>query len=278
MDCVFCCPCVCEMCMKMNLTQSQSLWMTLILTVYMQLFLVIGSICFFFGCAVWFISDLKAWIVIVITLRCFIFVTVFTFENLSPSCAVRCALVILTGCIFSGAFADKKVLWVHFKGKRVSLWWSLISRLGFEVQIGAVFLTVSYIFCLFPRQYYLFKRPHLSLGQTFSQLLISALQINACVGPRCVFLSSPCAHPSQQMNCVSVTAEITTTYVRKTWLTWGKVHPGTLLWICDTSDLMSLMISVNVSWYFAVKTLPDRLQVTAVSAPPLVICVISSLQ
>lgn len=43
-----------EMCMLMNLTQSLSLWMTLILIVYMQLFLVIvftGLICFS-GCVV----------------------------------------------------------------------------------------------------------------------------------------------------------------------------------------------------------------------------------
>lgn len=82
----------------------------------------------------------------------FITVTVFTFENLSQSCESDCQMCIVYSHwlhFFSGAFADKKVHWIHFKGKRVSFWWSLISRVGFDVQIGAVFLTVSYFLCQF---------------------------------------------------------------------------------------------------------------------------------
>lgn len=116
----------------------------------------------------------------------FITVTVFTFENLSQSCALRCALFILT-CILSAAFADEKALWIHLKGKRVSF------LVIFDQQAGvwcADRCCFSYCF-LFSlqvfRQYYSFKRPHLSHGQTLSQLPIAHLQINAYVGPRRVF-------------------------------------------------------------------------------------------
>lgn len=111
----------------------------------------------------------------------FITVAVFTFENLSQSCALRCALFILPGCFFSGACTDKKVLWIHFKGKRVSWWWSLISRLGFDVQIGALFLSVSYFLWQFSGSI-----SFLRAQQTLSQMLSSHLQDNY-VGPRCAF-------------------------------------------------------------------------------------------
>lgn len=65
-----CIRCLYEMCMPVGLAQSQSRWMTFVVTVYVQLswvFAVAGFICYF-GSVVWYISELKAWIIILI--RC----------------------------------------------------------------------------------------------------------------------------------------------------------------------------------------------------------------
>lgn len=113
------------------------------------------SLISFFGCVVWFISDLKTWIIILITTRCLVllqwqFSLSKTWVSL-VSQVVRCALFILTGCIFFflELLLIRKCIEYILKGKRVSFWWSLISRVGFDVQIGAVFLTVSYFLCQF---------------------------------------------------------------------------------------------------------------------------------
>lgn len=149
----------------------------------------------FLGGVVWFISDLKAWIIILITHRClFYYCDSFHFgKPESVLCSQMC--IIYSHCIFSEAFADKKVLWIHFKGKWTSIRWSLISRLGFNVQIGAAFLTVSYFLCQVSGSI-----PFSPVTPANPQPAAHLTSSNKCLcwAPAC-FLSSTCAYPSEQI-------------------------------------------------------------------------------
>lgn len=72
---------------------------------------------------------------------------------------------------------------MRVKGRRACFWWSLISRLGFDVQLAAAFLAVSDSLRRFSGGFaFLFERPHADPRQLLGSRLLLVLGCGVFAG------------------------------------------------------------------------------------------------